>query len=418
MVFLSNNQNVLNHEKNIFFSLLIGIFLNSREQTPCNPDSFPNIKGKWIDMGNAISGATAYGLTTSQVNVLLKKMDQYQELITKWNPQPLSVDIRKHKFIGEEPLFNGGPMPFEIKNYINQYVCSIGIWKKTVAAGCELTIRGNSFFGYISTTAYTFKGKNILALPHQLGMLHQLPLSQDGTVMDISGKGESLNSFNNCVLICKPGMLPYIYLTRKDVLDYFDTQCEIENKSSLETIAKLNRIRPKSEQDAEKQKEMDYYKKTFPDNPRRLQRYLEDYRTDEQKLEIQKQKSEVGYKVIRDRIQYLRNKYQNSLNETAIVDPTKFALVYDFKNWDFLEDIPANHPLVCNRDCRHGNRLAILNEAYFDKKLPHNVPQFFVVRLDWTTANKGEYRSLVYEKIFEDWKSKFDFKGLSAFLDK
>jgi hypothetical protein len=400
------------YKKVILSAFLILVVSTTIGQSPCNSDIFPDIKGVWSRKADALSGARDYGLTSVQVTGLSKKMDLYEQFVVRYNPLPSGVDISWYKYIGMEPLFPNGPQPFEIKNYISKYNCVQGKWKSSGDGLAEITIYGNTFFDYAFKTPYLLNGSNIYALPYHLDDLKGYMYSEPEYS---AANGGSEHIYYRAFLITRNDKLPYRVLTRKEILDYLGEQADLYRKNGINSLSKMMKVRPKAEQDAEKNKEINYYKTTFPDKPNRLERYLKEYKTDEEKVNEAKLKYDVEYAANMERLSFLRKRYENNSNEPAVVDKTRFSFAYSFKNWDFKEDKKADDHF-CDINCNHGQMLAILNEGYFDPKIPRNVPQFFTVIYSWVAGSGTKYRSFIYERILNDWKSKFDIAGLSKLV--
>jgi hypothetical protein len=198
-------------------------------------------------------------------------------------------------------------------------------------------------------------------------------------------------------LITYSGKLPYIPVTRKEYL--LEARQEVA-KTEIKVIAdvkKYTTIRPAAEQEAAKQKELAYLKKSYPDNPRRWQRYLEDYQTDEQRLQMAVDKMTKQYEAtlaIMDNL--LKTLSEEELQKPAVVSVIATAFT-GFED-DFKE--------------RNANMLIRWNPDYFNKKLSRAAPQFFTV---FVRESRRDIPAVEITRLF---KQKFRFEVLSSMLGK
>jgi len=198
-------------------------------------------------------------------------------------------------------------------------------------------------------------------------------------------------------MITYPGKLPYIPVTRKEYLlearqEVAKTQTEV-----IENVKKYTVIRPAAEQEAAKQKELAYLKKSYPDNPRRWQRYLEDYQTDEQRLQASINHMTGQYQAtLKLMDDLLKNLSAEELQKPAVISVIATA----FKGFedDFKE--------------KNANMLIRWNPDYFDNKLSKASPQFFTVFL---RENRRDLPAVEITRLF---KQKFRFEVLSSMLGK
>lgn len=198
-------------------------------------------------------------------------------------------------------------------------------------------------------------------------------------------------------MITYPGKLPYIPVTRKEYLlearlEVAKTQTEV-----IENVKKYTVIRPAAEQEAAKQKEVAYLKKSYPDNPRRWQRYLEDYQTDEQRLQAAIDKMTAQYQAtLRIMDDLLKNLSAEELQKPAVV--SQIAVAFKGFEDDYKE--------------RNANMLIRWNPDYFNKKLSKASPQFFTVLI------RESRRDLPAVEITRLFRQKFRFDALSSMLGK
>ena len=168
-------------------------------------------------------------------------------------------------------------------------------------------------------------------------------------------------------LITYKDKLPFTYMSRKEYLQ--EAKAE-QNKKMEEMIASVklgHKIRTRTEQEAEKQKQIDYYRIHYKGSALEsvLARFEKDYRTDEQKLDDAVELTKKNYGVLFTVISnYLNNSPAEYLEQPAVVLPYG---TYSFKNFEANEkDINAVYILRNNPN-------------YYNVKLPVSAPQYITV---------------------------------------
>lgn len=198
-------------------------------------------------------------------------------------------------------------------------------------------------------------------------------------------------------MITYPGKLPYIPVTRREYLEEARQEIAKTQTEVIEGAKKNTTIRPAAVQEAAKQREVEYFKKNYPDNPRRWQRYLEDYQTDEQKLQASinhmTKQYQATLKIMND---LLKNLSPEELQKPAVV--SEIAAAFKGFEDDFIE--------------RNANMLIRWNPDYFNKELSKAVPQFFTVLI---RERRADLPAVEITRLF---KQKFRFDALSSMLGK
>ncbi len=309
-------------------------------------------------------------------------------------PQPRGCEARWYESYGSGAYDIGLAQSYEFISYFLMYYCKGNT--KDFFLGSEtddwIYIRAN-YCGALNDFL-TVNGKKYWTIkrPTEVkdGMLYfEYPSSASSP--DINGL------WLYAWMITYPGKLPYIPVTRKEYLlearqEVAKTQTEV-----IENVKRYTTIRPAAEQEAAKQKEVEYLKKSYPDNPRRWQRYIEDYQTDEQKLQAAINKMTQQYQatlaIMNNLLQTLS---EEELQKPAIV--TVIATAFKGFEDDFKE--------------RNANMLIRWNPEYFNKKLSKAVPQFFTVLV---RENRRDLPAVEITRLF---KQKFRFEVLSSMLGK
>lgn len=309
-------------------------------------------------------------------------------------PQPRGCDAKWYESYGSGTYDIGLAQSYEYIAYFMMYYCKGN--GKDFFVGSEtddwIYIMAN-YSGYLNDFL-TVNGKKYWSIkrPTQVkdGMLYyDYPNS--------SSSPDPQGLWVYAWMITYPGKLPYIPVTRKEYLVEARQEVAKTQITVIENVKKYTVIRPAAEQEAAKQKEVDYLKKSYPDNPRRWQRFLEDYQTDEQRLQMAIDKMTAQYqatlKIMDD---LLKNLSAEELQKPAVISVIATA----FKG--FEDDYKE----------KNANMLIRWNPDYFDKKLSKASPQFFTVLV---RENRRDLPAVEITRLF---KQKFRFEVLSSMLGK
>ena len=199
------------------------------------------------------------------------------------------------------------------------------------------------------------------------------------------------------VLITRPGMVPYIPVTRKQ---YLDIAIPYITKFYDDQLATLDQtpVRSIEEQDAIKNKTIEEYKRKYPNNSGPLKYYLSTYTTDQQELEKNKN---VILKSKNDDLKKYQDELDRSTKRGLLESP---AIVMG--NVTMMNEEP-----VFTTEEQGGNMLVTENPNYLRKDLPADVPQFFVITW-WAYDHPWGKR---FWKAIEE---RFPIEKLQAMIDK
>ena len=403
-------------------SLLIISLLNVLSaQQPCQQEKADSMPLKWTEEKHQYSSANTKGLTAAKVTAVLKSMDRYYN-VTK----DFYTGIKGNKVVWYKNFYPDEVIKYpgtaqEIKFFTNKFVCGKDkLYDDIITERFVLFVYANSLDALIKNTGQmhnnkldSYKGKTIYRISYRLGTHKDYSYFEPPASSGFSA-GWGLQHFR-LVLITYPGKLPFRYLTRAELIDFLRQQTNEYEKIETDRLKLVYPVRPKEVQEQEKNQMVEKLKKEYPNTPRRVQRYLEDYKTDEQKFNEAAKNTLEAFNKKRKRLDELEKKYEGRLDETG----TTLAayLFYDLidDKWDFVPDkLTDDHLCDENGICRHGNAWVMFNEDYFNKKLPPEVPQFFTVSLGWRTNSFRQY----YLDMRDDWLKRFDFKKLEAMLGK
>jgi hypothetical protein len=191
---------------------------------------------------------------------------------------------------------------------------------------------------------------------------------RDGNIYFIWDKDNPDNAEEEW-LITYPGKLPYTYVSRKEYLVEAKAEQTKEMEKMVKSVESGHKIRPQAEQDAEKQKEIDYYKKNYsgPRLETMMVQYEKSYKSDQQKLDDAVALTRKNYQELFTAIDnYLNNSTEEYLSQPAVVLPYG---TYSFRS--FEKNTTDKNLVYIIRD----------NPEYYNKNLPVTEPQYIAVLL-------------------------------------
>jgi hypothetical protein len=223
--------------------------------------------------------------------------------------------------------------------------------------------------------------------------LADMPIQKDGLYyFDL--KKEPDAAFE-AVLITKDGSLPYKYVTRKDFLQIRKGQLEVQRKIHLEDAIKKSKIRPAAEQEAAKQKEIASLKAGNYTQPY-IDRYLKDYKTDEERKDAAITGSNKYYDTPLELISKL-------LSSSSDADLSQPAIIKSADSFDTFSGFVSDKEGMC---------LIKPNRDYYNKNLPRSSPQFFTVFYRWDNNDP------IYKNAMAGIKQSINYQTLKNMLEK
>lgn len=359
-------------------------------------------KARWakmVDLGTT-SSPEAY-----------KRLEAIQNLLFTMYPEPVGVDAAWRRNIGmsyfgaKHQYSNSKKVPSDFLNlpHFFQYSYSCGFFE-------YYCYDGKMIPGYPGETSAVLKvfantlthfigdgldcDMNIGGLP--VKMRYPLKEKWKGYDLYTSEAGSSTNS----VLIHRPGMLPYIPVTRKQYLDHsIEHLTKMYDKMIRD--AEQMPVRSTEEQEKEKKIKLDKFQKDFGNDAKKLKAnidyYLSGYETDQQRRDEQVNKTK---KDKADIIKRYQDELEKTTKEGLLDDPACIVTVH-------MPDQIT--PILVAED--KGPMLVTDNPDYIRKDLPKHIPQFFV--LTWQGMSKG-----VRGEVGKIIKEKFPIEKLQAMIDK
>jgi len=384
--------------------------------SPCNDKFVDTYPGIWLPPNITFTDGS---LTKLQQQELTKLFQTYFNFVKEAYPNPSGADgywaasgekaffANQVKFLPnaeEESIKKNQVTRFDFNLSLFFYYCKSsqeistgfpdGEW-----SGCGLNISANSLDN-ICKNVGSFRGDNRWRIDGRPIKLKLIVVGKWKGYDLCKQYGGSLKNESSVhyVLVSRPGILPYIPVTRKQYLDiaipyitkFYDDQLADLDKTPLRSI---------EEQEAIKNKKIEEYKKKYPSNPGMLKQYLPTYTTDQQELE---RKKNIILKSKNDDLKKYHDEWDRDTKERLLGTPAIIA-----GDVEMMSERP-----VFTTEEQGGNLLITDNPDYFRKDLPATVPQFFVIA--WWWDNGAPWRMRFKNAIEEN----FPVEKLGAMIDK
>jgi hypothetical protein len=174
-----------------------------------------------------------------------------------------------------------------------------------------------------------------------------------------------------------------------------------------------------AEQLAEKQRRLDEIDRMYTGNAResRRQRYLKDWRSDEQEHEAGVARGLAWRDAQLARVDAVRAELSShELKEPATLHHRDLNPTGISESWGFTPPKTDRH--ICNHDCRHGQALVTLDPAFFSGKPPRAAARLLVLRFVWDAYEHLQAREAVSEQLLEGLEQRIDFERIGALLGR
>jgi hypothetical protein len=395
-------------KKQIIILSLFIIHLSSWSQqastttTPCTNEMAYKAKGRWAKMSD---------LGTMNSAEAFKRLEAIHNFLFTFYSEPVGVDAAWRRNIGltyfgaKRKHFNAeeGTAPYISMPHFVKYYYECGFFN-------YYCYEGKMIPGYPGETNAWIK---VLAndLTYFIGGDLDCDMNMGGLpvkmrkVLKEKWKGYDVytseaGSSDHSVLIHRPGMLPYIPVTRKQYLDHSIKHLTEMYDKIIKDFEKIP-VRSLEEQEKEKNAKLEKFKKDFGSDPKKLKTnvdyYLSGYQTDQQR------RDERVVKTKKDKTDIVK-RFQDELEKTTtegLLDAP--AIVVLMHSPDLFT------PIFVTED--KGKILVTDNPDYIRKDLPKHIPQFFV--LTWQGVSSG-----VRGEVGKIIKEKFPIEKLQAMIDK
>lgn len=355
----------------------------------CNQEELSKRPGKWKEKPRQ---GSLYDVTAKEVAAETLVLNQVDKMI-RTGYHPVGTVAHVIKTYGYVPGTGANWIadPFYYYIPLQKYTCINGKEYTDGGAVIDVTstlfVYANSMDWAAPITAADLPADN----KNGYVPLADMPVQKDGLYyFDL--KKEPGAGFE-AVLITKDGKLPYKYVTRKEFLQIRKGQLERQRNIHLEDAIKKSKIRPAAEQEAAKQKEIADLKAGNYTQPY-IDRYLKDYKTDEQKRDAAIARSNRYYDTPLELISKL-------LSGSSDADLNQPAIIKSMDAFDTFSGFVSDKEGMC---------LIKPNRDYYTKNLPRSAPQFFTVFFRWDDNDP------VYKQAMADIRKSINFQTLKNML--
>ncbi len=381
------------------------------EKKHCTDASVLEVQGRWVSRSEKdVDVQQSKIIPQSEWPEVKRRTDVYAELIRQALGEFKGYDVVASRSVGGA-LFKDGPAMYRSEVYMYDFFCLNGVLhgyldKNPDAAydygATTAAIQVNGVWDMAGPEAgHVINGKHYYHFGSPIGEIRGFP------AFEVSNKW--------VVLVYKPGKSPFVYASRKELLDELRARNEQERAKGLKTADSINAIRPQAVQDKDREKELALFLKGAKDEQQRqkwTERFNKDYRTDEQKRDEARKKFTRIYDRIRARLDAVEARYtQEQLKEAAMTafSETNFSASEDFDFKPTKQEASGTAKSMSGD--YFGKPYALPHRAYFEAGLPKSVPQFFTVSFEWE-PNKAS------QKRRDDFFARFDFDKLVSLLEK
>ncbi len=399
----------------VLSALLAGSVPVKGADQPCTPESVRSVRGSWSRTADVIVGPV---ISAYEVQALLGSLQAYHDLLQKALPSPEGFNVVSYSSVRGDPLVQNGPQAFEATAGMYRLVCTNGTVGMATEYAGQMAIMANDVWHMSGIGRFDIGGKKALALGSPIGSIRGYPAFEPEFSSPLSG---TINVYEWVVLVARPGQSPFRYVTRKEMLDHMRAVCEKDRVQALAIADEANPIRPQAVQDAAKAKGLQEWVASAKDEQQRqrwTERYLSDYRTDEQKRAAARAKTNAGFDAFLARLKTIESRYGAAqLQEPALLnDPT--ATLHARPNFDFAPPKGDRHTCTISCGGPHGKPLVVADERYFHGTAARSAPQFFTVSFRWSAPRQDKYRDAKFEQVRDDFFKGFDFSALAGMLAK
>lgn len=372
----------------LFVFLLLAYHLPAQES--CSEEMIMAVKGKWVKHADAT-------MQTGNQAAITTRLDKMQQLLQAAYPEPKGIEAYWYRSMGGYyAAIAGTSTAYELNALFKTYYCNTHLKKMLLAteSGTTFDLWSNKFKWFAEIDdKFLVNNKPVYLLTKELGELNGFPLYA-GINNATSNTG---TSFSKTILISRPGMLPYLPVSRKQYLLVFLSMKDAWQKSYKENLLKMP-VRSDTEEEAFKNQQMEKAVIAAGTDEKLRERarnnFLRGYTTAKQRQQADIARSEEIYrKDTQAAAAYLANTPAEELEKPAYLKSGYIGYFREFAK-------PSE-----------GMMMVQVNENYFNKTLPAHVPQFIIAYWRWNT----EKPSLDYAGHIE---SNFNFKALQEMLDK
>lgn len=359
-------------------------------QEGCSDDIIMAVKGKWTKHADANMKAG------NQVQIT-NRIDKMQQLLQTAYPEPKGIEAAWYRSMGGYySSVDKSSSSYELNAMFFTWYCNIHVKKLLLGteASNSFDIWANKFKWFAQAdNNFLVESKPVYLFTKKLGDLNGFPLYAGND----NGTSNTGTTFSKTILICRPGQLPYIPVSRRQYLQVFVKNKEDWQKKNAESLLKMP-VRSDAKEEVYKQQQIDRVvnqEQNEQTKEKAKANFLRGYTTAKQRKQDDMARAEKAYQQdIKTAKDYLANTSDEELTKPAYMQNTSYTS--SFRAFAKEND---------------GMMMVQINNSYFNNKLPADVPQFLVLYWHWNT----EKPSIDFANHIEN---NFSFKTLQAMLDK
>lgn len=373
----------------IFGFVIFGNLLNSQN---CNDVALENVPGTWKPGMIGSIGISGTDLVKAKsVTAVADNMIRPNFQIPKGIAASYTTAYYGIKDYGGNDL-----KQYSYTNWFNDFMCHND--KVKMDPDSQIILRINFNDTDIFFTRDVLPGDWGETEKDHFGWLDNFPDQEKGIIyMKATPDSAQFTEKPERWLLTHDGKLPYKYVTRLEYLQRLKDKLEKAILKGAEDVKQTNTVRPKAEQEKEKEEQLKKIKKDAANGTGDwTEQFLRNYRTDEQIQEANIKSITEMYQTPLIKVNDYLKKQESELQKTAII----------ISNGEF------------NGFLNEGDRGAVIlikeNQEYYHKQLPKAVPQVIFVSLTRYTRGK----SALYAPIYNTLVERLDLEKLQAMLDK
>ncbi|OQY96017.1 MAG: hypothetical protein B6D37_03625 [Sphingobacteriales bacterium UTBCD1] len=371
-----------------------------------------NTKGRWVpnyDLATAVS--------KSQKLEAYNRVDILHNILVKMFPVPVGVDVRVNRSAGN--TYYGASRKYYFTkdsvltfDYLNKLpIISFSYFANFSPHYCAHTNKGIVF----TPGSKNENSDGIGILVNNLTGLANPPTGEDWTINGqpvammssmITEKWKGYEMYGDVrlngrsILIHRPGMLPYIPVTRKQYLERCINQTTRLYDKTIEWERNMP-VRSLEEQEAEKKAKLAKFEKDFGKDPKRLKSavdyYISGYKTDQQ---IRDERVTSAIRLKEQELKKFTDELEKTSREGLLDSPAVIRVMYDSN-------------LIFDTDPKTGSMLITENPDYIRKDLSVHIPQLIIFKWKWSPDFYPAHKQI--EKIF---LQDFPIEKIQAMIDK
>ena len=318
----------------------------------CNQTETEQKEHGWRKIEDASANKIPPALLTQQQETVRKISEIAKALYSK--PKGAEISWYGNYFVRK--IVNQYPNSYDADIILQNYKC---INNKEVLLSYNSSV-------FVGVNSLTFMSSDLDMNGKSYVTLRALFTKKDGYIYYIFDENDKYKREEEWIL-AYPDKLPFTYMTRKEYITEARADQAKKYEAKTAELKKSYKVRPKTEQEADKQKLIDGFKKSYQGDAltARIEQFNRDYKTDEQRLDEALKFNTAFYdKILSNYDQFLASHSEEYLSQPAIVLP------YTRENFDGFE-----------KNLNDKNLVYILkdNPEYYNKNLPVSAPQYFSV---------------------------------------